>query len=562
MRRILAISVLLLAALAGAGAQGRVVERTYISTDKDVYVAGDQLWYSAFCVDASAGNLSGVSSVAYIELHGPAGMVASGKVALSEGRGAGRLQIPGTLATGNYRLVAYTAQNEAEKGYDFNGLASKTISVFNVLSNDRVEGGVEIVEDPEYAGVLAATRPAERADGLRLEWRDSVLTVVNLTGNPASLSLSVYHDDGIITGTNPGISDFLSLCGKVGKKQFDDSVLPEYEGEIIRGHITGFSQEMVSSLVGKYAFISTPSEKSDVYSSVIDDAGRVAFFTGNIYGNKEYICEIEGINPSLSCYVELESPFVAKGVEKPRALKIAPSLRDALQLRSAAMQIERRYTADTLFDVLEVRNNHLFGNDEIAYPLDDYTRFPTMAEVFVEFIPEIRARRWSDGTRNIQVRLGDASDVSFSREKTLMLLDGVPVFDQQKIMDYDPLLVESVNIYPSTYFIGTRSFEGVVNFVTYKHNMPGFQFGGNVRIIDYQGVSWPMAATGAGLSQLTDYPDYRQTIYWHPLLECEADGTIDVQCKKPDYKGRFMVVAEGISADGKPLEARTWIVLQ
>ena len=43
-------------------AQERVVERTYISTDKDVYVAGDAVWYSAFCVDAARGTLSPVSA--------------------------------------------------------------------------------------------------------------------------------------------------------------------------------------------------------------------------------------------------------------------------------------------------------------------------------------------------------------------------------------------------------------------------------------------------------------------------------------------------------------------
>ena len=422
-------------------AQGRIVERTYLSTDRDVYVAGDVLWYSAFCVDASQGTLSPVSGMAYVELHSPDAVVCSGKVALLGGRGAGRLSLPVTVPTGNYRLVAYTAQNKAEEGYDYSGMASKTISVFNVYSNERLTGGVEVVSDGEYESLRSPVRPgmttgsdgsvmpgSDRAS-VSLRWDGDSLTVVNAGATPATLSISVFHDDGILSNDNPTIADFLAACRRQGPVRFDNTVIPEYEGEIIRGHVTGLSPEKLPSLVGRYAFISTPSDKSDVYTSVIDGQGRVEFFTGNIYGNKECICEIEGIDPSLNCFIELESPFVQARVAAVEPLRMAASLKDALSQRSFAMQVERRFTPDTLYELLRVRENGLFGTHEIVYPLDDYTRFPTMGEVFIEFIPEIRARRWPDGRRNIQVRLEDGTETIFSRDTTLMMLDGVPVFD-------------------------------------------------------------------------------------------------------------------------------------
>ena len=555
-------------------ASGRVVERTYLSTDRDVYVAGDVLWYSAFCVDASQGTLSQVSSIAYVELRTPGAVVCSGKVALLEGRGAGRLQLPLTIPTGNYRLIAYTAQNKAEEGYDFTGLASKTISVFNVYSNERLEGGVEVVSDGAYESLRSPVRPgmtpgsdgsvmpgSDRAsDSIR--WDGDSLTVVNAGETAATFSLSVFHDDGILSNGNPTLADFLAGCRKLGPVHFDDAVIPEYEGEIIRGHVTGLDPEKLPSIAGRYAFISTPSDKSDVYTSVIDGNGRVAFFTGNIYGNKECICEIEGIDPSLNCFIELESPFTQARVAPVRPLRMAASLREALAARSFAMQVERRFTPDTLYDLLRVHENGLFGTHEIVYPLDDYTRFPTMSEVFIEFIPEIRARRWSDGRRNIQVRLEDGTETTISRDTTLMMLDGVPVFDQQKILDYDPLLVESIHVYPRTTFIGSRIFGGVVNFVTYKHNLPAFHFGENARVIDFQGVDWPLAATGEALFSEEAYPDYRQTIYWHPQQEMAPGASLRIPCKKPDYKGRFRVVAEGLSADGIPLRAETSFVTE
>ena len=553
------ILMLLTALLAVAGlAQDRVVERTYLSTDRDVYVAGETLWYSAFCLDAAKGTLTTVSSVAYVELHDAEKMVASGKVALLNGRGAGQLTIPGSLPTGNYRLVVYTSQNKAEQGYDYNGLASKTVSVFNVFSGDRVKDGVELVDAEEYERCrIKSVIPGPDRASLNVVWRDSVLEVTNNGASRATFSLSVTHDDGFASNGNPTIADFTAQARRVGPRSFDNSILPDFEGEIIRGHISGFSEEILPKLLGKFAFISTPSTKSDVYSSVIDTDGKVAFFTGNIYGTKEYICEIEGIDPSLNCFIELESPFVNAKVAAPEKLRMSESLREPLRARSVAMQIERHFTSDTLLDPLSVRQCGLFGEHEIVYHLDDYTRFTTMEEVLIEFVAEMRARRRSDGSRDIQVRLSEiASNPIFSSGSALMMLDGVPVFDHEKIMQYDPLLVESIDIYPHTHFIGNRIFEGVVNFVTYKRNLPSFRFDANARVIDYQGVCVPMAFTGASIPEDGSYPDYRQTIYWHPLVEVGAGENRPVQVRFPQYKGRFTAVAEGMTASGEAVVRR------
>lgn len=543
-----------------ASAQDRVAERTYISTDKDVYVAGDRIWCSAFCVDA-AGQLSQVSSVAYLELHSGSTLAATARISLDSGRGAGYIDLQPALPTGNYTLIAYTAQNMAEEGYDYSGIASKTISVFNVLTSERVEGGVEIVSAEEYKAL--STAGSEEASGIALRWDGDRLLLDNRSGQEVTLSVSVFHDDGILPNGNPGIGDFMKSLHAARPGKVTGDRIPDYEGEVIRGRVVGFSQEMIPQLTGKYAFISSPSDKSDVYSAPIQDDGSLVFYTGGIFGNKECICEIEGIDPKLSCHVELLSPYVNASVPAAPVLRLSESLAEALKARSVAMQIDRRFASDTLYDLLPRRTDGLFDeNVVIRYILDDYTRFTTMDEVFIEFIPELRARKWSDGSRDIKIRLSEVGgNYFFSSDRTMMMLDGVPVFNQQKIMDYDPLLVESIDIYPYTHFIGNRIFEGVVNFVTYKRNLPSFQFDSNARVIDYQGLCVPMALS-ASPEGGNAYPNYRQTILWQPLVKLGAEGSSSLDCTAPLYKGRFCAVAEGISASGEPVESRIWFELR
>ena len=145
-------------ALCSPGLWAGGLERCYLSLDRRVYVAGDNIWCSAFCVDAATGVLSGFSSIAYVELRSVDGLLQTAKIALRGGRGAGFVEIPANAPTGNYRLFAYTAQNVNEDGFDYLA-GSKLVSVFNTLSNERVSEGVEVVDELPGAPAEPARPP-------------------------------------------------------------------------------------------------------------------------------------------------------------------------------------------------------------------------------------------------------------------------------------------------------------------------------------------------------------------------------------------------------------------
>lgn len=70
---------------------------------------------------------------------------------------------------------------------------------------------------------------------------------------------------------------------------------------------------------------------------------------------------------------------------------------------------------------------------------------------------------------------------------------------------------------------------------------------------DWQGVSWPQAYTGSRLGAGDTYPDYRQTIYWHPLVTLAPGQTLTIPLQIPDYKGAFVVKAEGLTTSSIPV---------
>ena len=556
MKKFLLIYILFLLPLLTLQGAERLRERVYLSTDREVYVAGDRVWLSAWCLDAGTGQLSAFSKTAYVELHSATGMVQTAKIALDGGRGAGFLALPTTLPTGNYKLLAYTQLGVSEEGFDpLSGV--RTLSVFNTFSTDRVEGGVQIV--PEAPAAPAAT-PATGA--LRLDAGSAApagSTRIRLTNDGAeavSFSLSVRHDDGIPAPQGKHIADFVrEVRALPAARGFDERVVPEYEGEIIRARVVGADNLPAGTLTEKYAFISSPGSGENVYTESIAADGTVTFFTSNIYGDREVFLEIEGLEPDQACHLELISPFRNLPAGDVPALPLYAGWASQLELRGLGMQLEKNFDADTLYAALPARMHRIFDErDRTRYTLDDYTRFPVMEELFIEFIPEMRVRRMN-GTRGLQVWLPDyLGNYYFPRGSALVLLDGIPVLDHAKILDYDPLLVKSIDIYTDNYLLGIRSFPGVANFVTYKGTLPSMQFDSQVRIADFQGCALPMAytCTRAG----SDYPDYRQTLYWHPLLTLAPGESVELECKTPAYSGRFEVVAEGLSARGEAVSAQ------
>ena len=557
MKRILPVSLLLLLLplLPLRGAE-RIRERVYVSTDREVYVAGDAVWLSAWCVDAATGQLSAFSKTAYVEIHSRTGTVQTAKIALDGGRGAGRLVLPTTLPTGNYRLLAYTRLGASEEGFDpLTG--ARTLSVFNTFSTDRSQDGVTIVPQVPRGASLPQNGSLSLSASDAAPGASASISFTNTGAEPVSFSLSVRHDDGLPAPDGKRIGDFVrevrALPAATG---FDEGVLPEYEGEIVRIRVSGTDQAGLRDVAHKYAFISTPGNGEDLYTESLDEDGSATLFTSNIYGDLDMFLEIEDLDKDKICHLEVVSPFLDFPAGDIPALAMSPEWSGALELRSLGMQLEKIFDADTLYSALPARRHSIFDErDRIRYVLDDYTRFPLMEEVFIEFIPEIRGRR-VNGRRELQVWAEDQlGSYYFPSEAPLVLMDGIPVLDHEKIFAYDPLLVKYIDIYLDAYFLGTRGFSGVVNFVTYQGTLPSLQFEDNVRVVSFQGCSVPLAYTCTDVD--SEYPDYRQTLYWHPMLTLAPGESLSVECKTPAYSGRFEVVAEGLTAGGEAVSAHT-----
>ena len=511
-------------------------ERVYVSTDKDVYLVGEDIWYSVHCIDDESGSYSNLSDVAYLQFVSNEGVASTAKAALIRGRGCGRFRIPMTLPTGNYSIVSYTKCDGGDAQGEFNG---KIISVFNTATTTKVKDGVV-----KGNGMRTGKFVPEARSDIRINVGapcDGIvpIKIENAENEGLNICVSVFHIDELeeMSGSY-NTTSLLERKGDFGKVEEVD-----YAGEIVTVQVEGKDG---SSMAGRYVYMSAMGNTDDVYINKVREDGTVVYHTGNIMGQRDLVFEVEGYASDLSSEpaVKIKEGEYARIVPQIPPLEIVPEMESALVERGRRMQISRRFEADTLWEMCQKKDNSFFGNTSpLVYNLDDYTRFQNLEEVLREYVDFVRVRR-NGGVEEIKV-------LWESQTKCLALLDGIPVSDHSVILGIDQHLIKQIVVYPKRYMLNHIMYDGVVNFITYKGDMAGVRLPRNVSIVEFNGVSWPQAFLGMKAASEKGYPNFLSTIYWNPIVEIPANGEFEFKCVLPQYEGKFKVVIEGLTEKGR-----------
>lgn len=561
MRR-LALIFLALAAGLSARAAGAPVERIYICTDRSVYIAGDAVWCSLFCFDEK-GSYSNQSAVAYLELISMDGTAATAKIGLLEGRGAGSFRIPVTAPTGTYRLVAYTAVNAQEEGTPWQA-GSRILSVFNSTSTARVSDGVELMDTGTYERLTEPKPIKEGSLGLSMGTHQrrgaNVALTLHNEGAAADLSLSIVLDDDLVSPAQDNTpASFLMALPAAVKLRPGARGVPEYDGEVISARVRGTRVEDPED--ESVATLSSAGAPSNLYIGRTEGNDRVSFYTSNVYGDREIVCEVSQLDRREG-YIDFESPFVHPYTGILPKLVLSPAQKESLSARKASLRSEKELRIDTLTNFMTHRKDLLLeGISCRRYHLDDYTRFPSVKEIMVELIQELRFRQNRKGGLAIELHYADAANArSYRSENVLVMMDGVVLSNLDLLTDFDAMLLEDIDVYAQSFACGRLVYHGLVNFITKKNYVTALHFPANVRVLDFQGVAYPVAYNGA--VPAGDGPDLRQLLYWNPVLKLDGKSDYRLEFHAPGYAGRFKVVAEGFSADGKPVREEIGFVVE
>jgi hypothetical protein len=337
-----------------------------------------------------------------------------------------------------------------------------------------------------------------------------------------------------------------------GQKKPAFKFLPEYTGHIIMGKIFDSATKMTARNRG--VFVSSPSRHTIFNASNSDSNGMLRFDMKDFYTNGELIVRPEKSEDSLLT-IEIQSPFSHAYSHKTLPFfSFAQTDSVTLTEYNKDILVQGEYLESQLGKISPpaADTTPFFGKPDISYLLDDYVRFTTMEEVLREYVAPTSVRN----------RAGrfDVGIFDKRREHTLLepaplvLLDGVPT-DINSVLSYDPLKVKRLDIITETYYYGNMAFGGILSFVTYTGDQPGFDLDPHTMVVDYPGLEAqrefysPAYQTKEELANRL--PDFRRLLYWQPMVITDEQGNNTQSFFSSDSPGKYVMVVQGISPDGK-----------
>ena len=325
--------------------------------------------------------------------------------------------------------------------------------------------------------------------------------------------------------------------------------LPEYTGHIITGVVTNTQGKQPRILT----YLGSPGKIVRAYGSRSNHRGEVRFDSKNFYGPRKLI--IQTVDDSTHNYtVKVQDPFSASfDQDRVTPFHIHKDAETALLSRSIAMQVQDVYYYDQYgnrFINPVVDSSAFYGEADATYYLDDYTRFQVMEEVMREYVPGVLVRKRKDGFHFIMV---DAVNGGILKGDPMILLDGVPLFDADKIMQIDPLLIKKLEVVKRQYFLGHADFSGILSYSTYQGDLRGLELNPGSVSLNYDGLQLKREffSPQYGPGQTQDrMPDQRYLLHWDPDIKTDAQGKQQVEFYTSDVPGRYAVLIEGLSREG------------
>jgi len=538
-------------------AEERVYERVFIHTDNDCYVAGEDIWLK-FYVVTDKFLPSSLSKVGYVEISDTEKPRMQLKVALEEGRGAGKIRIPADIPSGIYRLTAYTRymRNEGKKVFFESRIAIVNVGLPSIAAAKRFET-VENFDKPSAfeeersykdQSIIAGIKTDRSAYGNR---QKVVLSLNNIPDNTADLVISVTRNDSIVS--LPELNRGAWLKQVRDTFPFSDHLLPEYEGHIITARfVPAPSEQLRASL----AFVGNDIRYFN--GKVNPDDGTISFYTAGIFGKQQIVTSaLSLLYDNAPNRVDLISPFDESLPDSLPVLQIRPNEKRLME-RYIATQIRDKTDNDSLAES-GASSGYCTFDPVLTYDLDQYTRFETISETILEFVNRVRVSKVG-GNRRIKVFMKELQ--AFNQGNTLVLLDGIPVYDHDAVLDYNPMYIKRINIYDENYLFGGEHFECIVSFITQTGNLPFFQLSQGAQLFNYDCPRLPPPFESPDYS--TDFiknsrkPDFRHTLYWNPFVESTNNRPANLSFYTSDLCGEYKITVEGITADGKMIRGRSY----
>jgi len=539
-------------------AQNATSEVAYLQTDRTVYIAGEPVFYKLYVLDAATKKRSDISKEGYVLLRGAnLNTFLKVRVKIDLGVSSGSIQLPDTLSSGVYQLVAYTSamKNYGEKHFFHSEIVVanrfdkelnfklQNSNLSNVDTTKRNDGESKLKTDKAVYGP-----------------REKVIVSLDKISSKANVSVSVFEEPQLAS-THKSIVETLSeLSAAQPDKQIQNYYLPENQGKILRGRVIDANTHQ--NIKNATVLLSCMDSLPNLQYASTNSTGMFQMLLSDYYNGKELFFTIKDMPVNQNWKIEIEDGFAMSEKWNPSLSVSKDNYKGFIVKSQGIVYVNKCYklnddiVAKTLPDVKMVCPQFYHCPVRTIVP-SDFVPLNDLPEISVELIPFLRISK-DNGKYTAQV-LFQPENLYYN--KPAIFLDGVFVDDINKVIVLGSEQIKRIDIVDNERIFGDLVFEGVISITSKSNEILNTTPASNSLRIknDNLNVGGSFVAVNPNSNPDKNIPYYKQLLYWNPDMELSQTDKTNFEFYTSDNTANFIIKVEGISEDGTPVSASTTI---
>lgn len=542
-------------------------ERVYLHTDRNIYIAGENLFYTMYLKD----NPDQMSRYAYLIIRDQNNSIATEvRLEINDQISYGNIFLSDTLKSGIYQILCYTnLMRNAEDTY-----FKKEIVIANRFDENLsfLTGEVRKTE-PDASRQFPAENQSTREnlvihpDKEEFNSREKILFSIEKMNMPddsiTNLSVSVSE---IIPGIpdEPSISEYFtdrkgnSLSQESGRKLC--RFMPEFSSAVLQGRVIPVIQLGPSK--NYTLFLSTPDTLANLQFTSTDSLGSFTFFLNSYYEGKDLIIrtkEPEKATIELDDKISSNQPFISSNAYN------IPGMKDYLIRGGKIAQIQRYYNKKEVIDTQiaffpsKIIPGVYHKNYSRINPAE-YIELPDFVEISREIVPALKVSKKHDNyvSSYPAMRYQTNSDA----EPTIFL-DGVPIDDVNQIITLGSKDIKYIETLPVIRYYGEMPFQGILSVFSKNQEINNIRFKNPaIRYHSILSQSYTKPDAFKPENIVKNHPDLRQVLLWEPaLIQGKNDNQL-IECYASDLKGEYRINVQGITSGGNPVNGSAIIKIR
>lgn len=591
MKRLLSLAALYLTMVCSISERAYSREIVFVHPDRQVFVSGETIRFSARLIDLNRQTDQRQSSVLYLQIAGPDGseLLTVRSDIEENGVSYGCIILPDTLTTGLYYLTAYT---NCMRNYDPAWLWSSPLILVDrhdgkidslAFLSAASRSGDQKISFPERGSEESNVDLTIATDKDLFGKREKVKVSLSLTGlenissyADISFSVSELAPSRFLQNEIPDIQSFINsrkyaqlYPGKIMTGNEQCRYMREDEGYILSGTVNEKSSGRI--IKNACVLLSTPDTVANLRYSFADTTGRFYFLLNRCYNNKELILQIKDDTPYQgNTEIQIDDRSVGKPDVPPVRLTLDDSLRTFLRNRLTINLINSSFRKNYYSDEKPDSNECVYSGydffgkpDEIIYP-SDFVDLPDFNELHKNLIPYVRFRADRNGAYTIQVPSNE-THMYLSGENALVLVNNVPLFAYGMLNDLNSRKIEKIKLCMRMMMYGDMQISGIISIMANVDFLPSLAEENKIIQISNDVVKRNkghiLQDYKDSNSSGTKLPDFRQTLYWDPDVRIKGNR-LEIEFYTSDLKAAYEIKAQGLTGDGKPVYAAKVINIQ